>query len=168
MSNRYTLLVVALLCIAPAEAPAQRTTYGVTVEVRNVAALSKVTTYAYQPGQPSYDKTVDQQIVAAIERELRACGLTKAPAGAAADVTVSYFSLRRTDVDLKSKPDASGKLREYPVGTLLVSIVDAQKTRLFGARVVEPMELDPASVEATVNAAVGAIFERYPRKGKTQ
>ena len=169
MKNRYLLLGVSLLCLVPADAPAQRTTYGVTVEVRNVAALSKVTTYAYLPGQPSFDKTLDQQIVSAMERELRTVGLTKAAQGSAADVNVSYFSQRRTDVDLKSKPDAAGALRQYPVGTLLVSIQEAAtKTRIFSARVVEPIELDPAKLEVTVNAAVGAIFERYPRKGKPQ
>ena len=113
MKNRYLLLGVSLLCLVPADAPAQRTTYGVTVEVRNVAALSKVTTYAYLPGQPSFDKTLDQQIVSAIERELRTLGLTKAAQGSA-DVNVSYFSQRRTDVDLKSKPDAAGALRDTP------------------------------------------------------
>ena len=168
MTNRYLLLGVSLLCLVPADAPAQRQTYGVTVEVRNAAALSKVTTYVYLPGQPSFDKTVDQQIVSALERQLRDLGLTKATPGSA-DVTVSYFSQRRTDVDLKSKPAADGTLREYPVGTLLVSIQEAAtKTRIFSARVVEPLDLDPTTLEATVNAAVGAIFERYPKKGKPQ
>ena len=114
MTNRYLLIGVSLLCLVPADAPAQRTTYGVTVEVRNEAALSKVTTYAYQPGQPSFDKTLDQQIVSALERELRALGVTKAAQGGRADVNVSYFSQRRTDVDLKSKPAADGTLRDTP------------------------------------------------------
>ena len=169
MMNRYLLFGVSILCLAPVDALTQRTTYGVTVEVRNEAALSKVTTYAYVPGQPSFDKTLDQHIVSALERQLRDLGLTKAPAGGRADVNVSYFSQRRTDVDLKSKPGADGTLREYPVGTLLVSIQDAAaKTRIFSARVVEPLDLDPAKFEATANAAVAAIFERYPRKGKSQ
>ena len=34
-------------------------------------------------------------------------------------------------------------------------------------RVDEPLNLDPATFDATVNAAVAAIFEKFPRKPVT-
>ena len=75
MINRYLLFGVSILCLAPVDALTQRTTYGVTVEVRNEAALSKVTTYAYVPGQPSFDKTLDQHIVSATRHPAEFFGL---------------------------------------------------------------------------------------------
>ena len=167
MRNLYSLLMCASLCIAPAGVSAHRQTYGVTVDVANAPALSKAATYTYRPGQPAFDKKVDQQIVSAIERELSTRGVVKVMAGRA-DVVVTYFSVRRTDVDLKSKPRADGSLRQYPVGTLLVSILDpATGDKLFGARVVEPLDADPVKLEAIINVAIAAIFAKHPRKGRT-
>jgi hypothetical protein len=162
----HTLLLAASVLFGLAGHASAQTKYGVTVEVANTAALASVMTYRYVPGQPSFDNAIDQYILSGIDRELAARGITKVATGSA-DVVMTYLSVRRTDVDLKSKPSAAdGTLREYPVGTLVVSItdpVDRQK-RLFTARVSEPLNLDPATYRATVDAAVGAIFEKFPRK----
>ena len=64
------LLVVVCLCIVPADASAQKTSYGVTVDVPAAPALSKAATSACLPGQPAIDKSADQQILKAIDREL--------------------------------------------------------------------------------------------------
>ena len=100
---------------------------------------------------------------------MTARGVTKVTSGPS-DMVVTYLSVRRTDVDLKSTPSAKdGTLREYAVGTLVVSISDPadRQKKLFNGRIDKPLDLDPATYEATVNAAVAAIFEKYPRKGKT-
>ena len=170
--SSYIAVVVAatFACAYPSPASAQKKTpYGVTADVANAPALLKATTYAFTPGQPSYDKTVDQAIITAIDREMSVRGVKKVASGPS-DVVVTYLSVRRTDVDLKSTPSAKdGTLREYAVGTLVVSIsdpVDRQK-KLFNGRIDKPLDLDPATYEATINAAVAAIFEKYPLKGKT-
>jgi hypothetical protein len=166
LRNSFAALAIAMSVV---HVSAQYTTYGVTVDVLDVPALTKVATYSYVAAQPAYDKAVDQFVIRAIERELTARGLTKS-ATAKADVVVTYSSLRRTDVDLKSKPTTlGGTLRQFPVGTLVVSIgerADRQK-KLFQGRIDKPMELDPATYEATINSAVAEIFEKYPRKTKT-
>ena len=161
-----TLAIVAVAGLVPA---AQYTKYGVTVDVVNAAALSKAQTYSYVPGQPAVDKTVNQQIIDALDRELSARAMMKLTAGNP-DVVVTYMSLQRTDVDLKSKPSAKdGTLRQYPVGTLVVAILDPvdRQKKLFNVRVDEPLDLDPVKLEATIKAAMAAIFEKYPRKAKT-
>ena len=170
--SSYIAVVVAatFACAYPSPASAQKKTpYGVTADVANAPALLKAATYAFTPGQPSYDKTVDQAIITAIDREMSVRGVKKVASGPS-DVVVTYLSVRRTDVDLKSTPSAKdGTLREYAVGTLVVSIsdpVDRQK-KLFNGRIDKPLDLDPATYEATINAAVAAIFEKYPLKGKT-
>jgi len=162
-------LILSAVCAVQAGSLAQRTTYGVTADVTNEAALLKAVTYNFVPGQPAYDKALDQLIIAAIDRELSARGVTKAPSGRS-EIVVTYLSVRRTDVDLKSKPSPKdGTLREYPVGTLVVSISDPadRQKKLFNGRIDEPLDLDPATYETTIKTAVAAIFEKYPRKIKT-
>lgn len=169
--SSYIAVVVAatFACAYPSPASAQKKTpYGVTADVGDAPALLKAATYAFAPGQPSYDKTVDQAIISAIDREMTARGVKKVASGPS-DVIVTYLSVRRTDVDLKSTPSAKdGTLREYAVGTLVVSISDPadRQKKFFNGRIDKPLDLDPATYEATINAAVAAIFEKYPRKGK--
>jgi len=163
------VVAASVTCAFASPASGQSTPYGVKADVANAPALLKATTYAFTPGQPSYDKTVDQTIISAIDREMNARGVKKVTSGPS-DVVVTYLSVRRTDVDLKSKPSAKdGTLREYAVGTLVVSISDPadRQKKLFNGRLDKPLDLDPATMEATLNAAVAAIFEKYPRKGKT-
>ena len=168
MKRICLLLTLAALCAVPAVF-AQTTKYGVTVDVSNAPVLLKASTYMFVPGQPVYDKAVDALIVAAIDREMTARGMKKVDSGPS-DVVVTYLSVRRTDVDLKSKPSTKdGTLREYAVGTLVVSVtdpVDRQK-RLFTARSDQPLDLNPATYETTVKTVTAAIFEKYPRKVTT-
>jgi hypothetical protein len=162
-----SLVILAALCGIPSELSAQITKYGVTVDVVNAAALSKVRTYSFVPGQPAYDKVVDQQIISALDREMTARAMTKVAEAERPDVLVTYLSLRRTDVDLKSKPiGQEGTRRQYPVGTLVVAVLDPvdRQKKLFNVRVDKPLDLDPATFEATINDAVAAIFAKYPQK----
>ena len=53
-------------------------------------------------------RPLDQFIISAIDRELSARGVKKVTSGRS-DVVVTYLSVRRTDVDLKSKPEREGR-----------------------------------------------------------
>jgi ABC-type molybdate transport system substrate-binding protein len=172
MSTRriQLLLILSTVCVAAGSLFAQRTNYGVTVDVSNAAALTKAERYTFVPGQPAYDKAVDQLIITAIDREMKARGVMNVASGPA-DIVVTYLSVRRTDVDLKAKPSGKDRLLpEYPVGTLVVSVSDAadRQKKLFNGRIDEPLDLDPATYEATINAAVAAIMAKYPRKTKAR
>ena len=162
---RRTSILVILLSVCAAPGAFAQTKYGVTIEESNAPVLSKASTYSFVPGQPAYDKAIDQLIIDAIDRELTARGVKKVTSGPS-DIVVTYLSVRRTDVDLKSKPSsADGTLREYPVGTLVVLVtdpVDRQK-RLFAARSDKPLDLNPATYEATVKTVTASIFEKYPK-----
>jgi Domain of unknown function (DUF4136) len=162
-------LILCFFCAVPGVS-AQYTTYGVTVDVANAPALLKAVTYSFVAGQPVYDRRADNLIINAIDREMIARGVTKVASGPS-DIVVTYLSVRRTDVDLKSKPSsADGTLPEYPVGTLVVVAthpVDRQK-KLFSGRIDTPLDLDPATFETTINAAISAIFAKYPRKVNTR
>ena len=141
----------------------QQPKYGVSVKASKPAALAKARTYVWTKSQPSFDKNVDTQIVAAVDRELTARGFTKLASGPG-DVVVTYASISRTDADVKSKPSSRGALREFAVGTLVVDMRDpANRESLFRVRMDTTIEMDPVTLEAAIIGAVTAMFEKYPK-----
>jgi hypothetical protein len=160
----YTVMLTSVLLGTGQLAVAgQQPKYGVSVRAAKPAALAKAKTYVWTKSQPSFDKNVDQQIIAAVDRELSARGFTKLDSGPG-DVVVTYASVSRTDVDLKSKPSADGVRRQYAVGTLVVDMRDpANKESLFRVRMDTPIDSEPEKLEAAINAAVAAMFEKYPK-----
>ena len=157
------ILICLLIGTVQVAIAGQRPKYGATVQVAKAPDLAKAKTYAWTPGQPSADKTVDAQIMAAVDRELTALGFTKLTSGPS-DVLVTYRSLSRTDVDLKST-SKGGEPREYLVGTLVVDILEpANRQSLFRVRMDTPIDSERAKLEAEINAAVTAMFEKYPTR----
>ena len=64
-----------------------------------------------------------------------------------------------------SKTKKSGAGREYAVGTLVVDLRDpATNQPLFRARIDQPIDTEPEKLEAAINAAVTAMFEKYPTR----
>jgi hypothetical protein len=162
------ILIPALLGPGLATGSAQtkpQTTYGVTVSESKPDALAKVKTYTWTKGQPSPDKDVDAQIIAAVDRESKALGLTKLATGRG-DAEVSYASQRRTDADVTAKPSPTGTLPTYPVGVLVVQMRDPTTLQmLFNAKVNSPIDAERSKLEPTINAVTTALFEKYPRPG---
>jgi hypothetical protein len=156
------VLIVALFCAAGTGVAGQgQPKYGVSVKASKPAELAKAKTYRWTVSQPSFNKDADKQIIAAVDRELQARGLTKASTGPA-DLVVTYASISRTDVDLKSQ-GKDGERKEYSVGTLVVDVRDAgNKHSLFRVRMDKPVENVPDKLEAAINAAVAEMFEKYP------
>ena len=164
-------LIVGIALCGPVAALAQITTpkpkYGVKVEQEKNVDFAKFKTYSWTTGQPSVSKQIDGQIVAAVDREMAGAGFSKAASGSG-DVMVAYYSLSRTDVDLKAKPDASGARPQYDVGTLMVALLEpSSRKRLVRMRIDTPIETDSAGLEASINRAVTELFAEYPgRKRK--
>ena len=141
-----------------------QTKYGVTVREVKPAELAKARTYVWTLGRPSFNKEVDALIIAAVDRELAARGFSKLESGRG-DVVVTYGSLSRTDVDLEKTNRGVGP--ELAVGTLIVNLTaPANKELLFSARLDRPIDWTPATYKATVDAAVAALFEKYPTPSK--
>jgi len=164
MKHFTTALFV--LALFTAATTAQTTKYGVTVTPEKGVDYKSFRTYTWTRGQPSADKKIDAQIIAAIDREL-AKDMKKLPAEPA-DVLVSYGSLTRTDVDVKGKKDEKGLLPQYPVGTLVVVFYEPKSRRqLLRMRVDMPVDTKAAELEASINKAVEMMFAEYPpRKQK--
>ncbi len=162
------ILTCLLLGVRGLVVAGQQPKYGVTVRVSKAAALAKAKTYSWTASQPSPIKTIDAQIVAAVDRELGALGLTKVAPGNS-DLLTTYASLSRTDVDLKSEGVKTGHGRQYAVGTLVVDLRDpATKQPLFRVRVDKPIDAEPDKLEAAISAAVTAMFEKYPTRTSTK
>ena len=161
------LSIGVIVCVAMAAgAAAQTPKYGVTVKAEKKVDFAKFKTYTWTQGQPSHDKTVDAQIVAAVDRELGVLGMTKAASGTG-DVMATYYSLSRTDVNLKGEPDASGALPQYPVGTLMVALLEpGTRRRLLQLRIDKPISAKRDQLEEVINTAVNELFAKYPTRQK--
>ena len=160
-----TALISASIIAFGVLASAQQPKYGVTVRTSDKSRLEKAKIYSWTRSQPSADATIDRQITAAVDKELAARGLTKGTSGPN-DLVATYASMTRTDVDLKAKT-ADGQRPEYPVGTLLVELRDpASQKAAFSVRLDTPLSGDRAKLEPEINAAVAAMFEKYPIAAK--
>jgi hypothetical protein len=165
MKRMLWLCAVAALAAA-APLVAQTPKYGVTVKSDEKTDFAKFKSYKWEHGWQAYDKRVHQAILTAVDRELAAVGLTKKTSGAA-DLLVTYGSLRRVDIDPNSEPTAAGTRRQYDVGTLIVLLLEpASRKELFRARVDRPIELDSATIAPIVDSTVAEMFAKYPTKIK--
>jgi hypothetical protein len=162
---RHVVLLTCVLFCAFQTLATGQLKYGVKVGTVKPAALTKARTYTWTVSRPAFNKKVDAMIVAAIERELLARGLTKTPTGPG-DVTVAYSSIGRTDVDTKDAPKDNAA-REFDVGTLVVNMTNpTSRELLFQVRVDTPFQRDLATLEGEINAAVAALFGKYPAPPK--
>ena len=157
-------LGVAVVVASPI---AQTQKYGVTVTADRKTDFSKFKTYEWETGWSSFDKGVHQQIVDAVDRELKGLGLEKRTSGAA-DVMVTYASQRRTDVDLKSKPPGTNSQgTEYAVGSLVVLMREPGTGKeLLRGKVDKPIELSRDKLQPVIDGVVAEIFAKYPTRAK--
>lgn len=161
-------LIVGLVLLGAFASPAaaQMPKYRVTVTVDKKADFSAIKTYAWTTGWSAYDPDVDRDIVAAVDRELQALGLDKLESGPS-DVVVTYAALKRTDVDLKAKHSKAGTYPQFPVGTLVVLMLEPDSHReLFRARADKRLDVDPALIGKTIAGTVAEMFEKYPTRDK--
>ena len=146
----------------------QITQYKITAKADQHTDFLKLKTYEWELGWIAYDRDMHQHIVAAINRELTALGFAQGVPGHS-DVTVVYYSLRRTDMNLKWKPvTEEERPPTYPVGTLIVEMREPSTRRaLFSARADAPIDLEPERLNAIIDEKVGlAVFALYPTRAK--
>ena len=161
-------LLIALLC--PGLAVAQKATPTV-VQLDKSVDFAAFKTYSYEPGHPAILKEVDARVVAGIEKQLGALGLTKAAAGKG-DIVVTYHTVQRNDVDLSTfdntQPAAGGERKAaqtLKIGTLAVDAKVASTGKLaWRAKVERVFSGDAATQLKAVDDAVAAVFGLYPTK----
>jgi len=161
--KRFSTVCLAL-GLATASLMAQTPDYGVKVTADRKVDFSRFKSYTWDdPAQKAADKAVHQGIMDAVDREMKAVGLEKRESGPA-DLKVTYGSLSRTDVDLKSK-GKNGELREYAVGSLVVILQDfGTRKEVFRARADTPIDAQPDKMQATLDHVVTEMFAKYPAR----
>jgi hypothetical protein len=128
-------------------------------------------TYTYEASHPAILKEVDARVLAAIEKQMAALGLTKATTGPG-DIVVTYHTVTRNDVDLATfdnKAPALGAERKpaetLKIGTLVVDAsVPATGKLAWRARVERAFAGDQGTQLKTVDEAVASVFTVYPTK----
>jgi len=135
------------------------------------ADFTTLKTYAWSLGHDANDPRAHKAIVADVEAQMTALGFTKAPS-AAADVFLTYFTVRGSEVDLK-KLDQLKKEQKDPAGaTRILGRLGvglsrpATRETLWSAVTRRRLSEDPAQWEGELKTAVAALFATYPGKKK--
>jgi hypothetical protein len=143
----------------------------VASEYDRKANFAAFRTYGWLPGHHAYDPGTHKLLVATIDRELSALGL-QSHDPASADVTVSYYTLRMKDVNLKeveklAREGKTGPAPTYDLGKLVIVVRDAHTRRqLWAANTREYLSPDRDSREKTITQAVTNLFATYPTRKK--
>ena len=183
MSTKLMTAVVAVL-LAPALLLAQKVSY----DYNKSANFAAFKTYAHKDGTPVGQPLIDQRIVAAIETELAAKGLTKADSNP--DVFVVYHIAFDKEKDISTYSSGYGggygaygwgwgggmggmtttQVRDILMGTLVIDIADAKAGQLawrgMGVKEVDT-QAKPEKRDKSIANAVKKIFKNYPPKVKT-
>jgi len=159
-----TLTVAALLCASVVvTAHSNIPKYGSRVySIDRQTNFSKLTTYSWLESHLVADADLHAQIVAAVDRELAAAGMTKVPPGLG-EVGVTYEAYSRTDVAVYEHQIAKRVRPMYGVGILVVSVVEPRNFRaLLELRADIPVERTERA--AIADATVAEMFRLYPQR----
>jgi hypothetical protein len=184
MQKRLVFAMIAMV-LAPALIVAQKTSYDYE-KTANFAALK---TFAHKPGTPVGQPLIDDRIVAAIDAQLAAKGLTKVESDP--DVFVVYHMAFDKEKDITTFSSGYGggygpygwgwgggwaggttttQVRDILIGTLVIDLADAKKGQLvwrgIGVKEVNT-QAKPEKREKNINDAVKKILKNYPPKQKT-
>ena len=171
--------LIAALVLAPAVLLAQKTSFDYD-KTANFAAFK---TYALKEGKKVGDPLVDNRIIAAIESELAAKGLTKSESKP--DVVVVYHVAFDKKQDITAFSTGGGpygyrwgggwgttdvRVNEILVGTLVIDVADANKNEVvwrgMGVKEVD-VQAKAERRDKNINNAVKKILKDFPPKAKT-
>jgi hypothetical protein len=174
---KRTAALIAGLVLAPMVLLAQKTSF----DYDKTANFGAFKTYGLKDGTKVGDPLIDKRIVAAIEAELAAKGLT--PAATTPDVTVVYHIAfdKKQDITAYSTGMGAGyrwgggwgttdvRVNEILVGTLVIDIADANKNEIvwrgMGVKEVD-VQAKADRRDKNINNAVKKILKDFPPKGK--
>jgi uncharacterized protein DUF4136 len=183
MQKIRVLAGVAVLCLIPALAMAQKVSY----DFDKTEDFTKFKTYGLKEGTPVGQKLIDDRIIAAIDAALAAKGFTKSENP---DVFVVYHIAfdKQKDISTFSSGYGGGygpygygygggwaggtsttSVRDILIGTLVIDVADAQKKQVvwrgMGVKEVDTQK-SPEKRDKSITEAVNKIFKNYPPKVK--
>lgn len=180
-----TLATVALVLVVPALMLAQKTSY----DYEKTADFASFKTFAFKEGTKAGQPLIDNRIVAAIEAELGAKGLTKSETDP--DVFVVYHVAFDKEKDISTYSSGYGggygpygwgwgggwaggstytQVRDILIGTLVIDMADAHKGAMvwrgLGVKEIDT-QAKPEKRDKNITNAVKKILKNYPPKVKT-
>ena len=169
-----TMLATAGVALRTGSAGAQEISY----DFDRSANFASLKTYAWVSGHGVKDDLNHKRIVAAIDAQLAAKGLSKVEAGANPDALVAYHVGFARDLQIsgygsgwggpyRARP-ISARAEQVTVGTLAVDLMDAKtKSVIWRGAATRDMDQDasPEKREKNLNKAAEKMFEHYPTTG---
>jgi hypothetical protein len=172
----WVAVLAVFLALSPAVAQ-------VSTDYDRGVDFSAFKTWAWMEGTPALDPFAQQRIEEAIESKLAEKGLVKAQSGQADLFVVTHVSVsteKQVDVSHMGYGGYYGwrgwggtwgstyvNVREIPVGTLVVDLVDAEKNELVWRGMASDTISDkPKKREKRIRRAVSKMFHRFPPKPK--
>ena len=126
--------------------------------------FTELHTYSWSGGARAYNEEAHRLLVAAFEKEMTALGFKQVTSGA--DVTLSYYNVTSTDVDLKKLDEATRSGAATPTKTrarmMIVMRAPATRAEIWTAITREYVE--PDQLAATVQRVAERLFATYPGK----
>jgi uncharacterized protein DUF4136 len=184
MQKRLMIASLAMI-VAPALLLAQKVSY----DYNKSSNFASFKTYAQKDGTKVGQPLIDERIVAAIDTELAAKGLTKSESNP--DVFVVYHVAfdKQKDISTFSSGYGGGygpygwgwgggwaggtsttQVRDILIGTLVIDMADAKQNQLawrgMATKEINP-QANPEKRDKNINNAVKKIFKNYPPKAKT-
>jgi len=162
------------LALLASTASAQKVTY----DYAKGTDFSRLKTYAWSEGTPVRDQINHQRIVSAIETQLAAKGLTKAPAGTKPDVFVAYHASFDRDLQINAfstdmggwrfgmgSRSGSARVQEVVTGTLVIDVVQADTDSMIwrgmAAKDID-VNANGEKREKNIAKAIEKIFKHFP------
>jgi hypothetical protein len=129
--------------------------------------FASIRTYSWIRGYDAHDPSVHKLIVAALDEEMGRLGLQKVATGA--DVTLAYYTVRSSEVDLSAldrlPPEERVNAPQKMLGRLLVIMrKPADEARLWSASTREYVSNDPVALNETLRRVTNRLFETYPTR----
>jgi hypothetical protein len=184
MHKRLVFAAIAMV-VAPALIFAQKTSY----DYEKSANFAAFKTYAHKQGTPVGQELIDARLVAAIDTQLAAKGLTKTDSNPDLFVVYHIAFDKQKDISTFSSGYGGGygpygwgwgggwaggtthtQVRDILVGTLVIDLADAKKEQLvwrgMGVKEINT-QAKPEKRDKNINDAVKKIFKNYPPKAST-
>jgi hypothetical protein len=183
MQKRTVIFALAVLLV-PVLVLGQKTSY----DYEKSANFAAFKTYAHKEGTPVGQQLIDARIVAAIDAQLAAKGLTKSESNP--DLAVIYHMAfdKQKDISTFSSGYGGGygpygygwgggwaggttstQVRDILIGSLVIDMADVAKKQLvwrgMGTKEVNT-QANPEKRDKSINEAVKKIFKNYPPKVK--
>ena len=126
--------------------------------------FAELHTYSWSGGARAYNEEAHRLVVAAFEKEMTALGFKQVPSGG--DVTLSYYNITSTDVDLKKLDDATraGAATPTKMRARMMIVMRAPKTRAELWTAITREYVEPDQLAATVQRVADRLFATYPGK----